>query len=211
MWKKLFSSAPRGLITAAIAMMIGATFVALAAQTNYLGTVFIADSTVPSRQLTITATGEILNRPSASGVVISAGNPSDGLANGIQVFQENDLLSLFNGTTWDRAFTCTSQAQVTVTAAATTEIVPLTASQVIRVCSFSVGMSATGTAQFVQGTGTNCGTGTASITPATSVSTGNIWELASGNGSVFRTGSGNALCVAAVTGNAQVFVSYAKY
>ena len=40
--------------------MVGAGAVAaLAAQTNYLGTVFIADTTTPSHQLTVNADGSI--------------------------------------------------------------------------------------------------------------------------------------------------------
>ena len=117
----------------------------------------------------------------------------------------------YNGSTWDRQFACTSQASATITAGATTEVVALTASQIIRVCSFTIGMSASGTAKFVQGTGTNCGTGTADIMPATQISTGNVLALSGGASSVLRTSSGSALCVTAATGNAQVYVNYAKY
>lgn len=52
-------SALRTLAIASASAVIAGTLVALAAQTNYLGTVFIADSTVPSRQLTISASGGI--------------------------------------------------------------------------------------------------------------------------------------------------------
>lgn len=161
--------------------------------------------------LQMTNRAETIVRLSASGALIQAGNPSDGLSNGIQVHQFNSLNSNYNGSTWDRQFACTSQASATITAGSTTEVVALTASQVIRVCSFTIGMSASGTAKFVQGTGTNCGTGTADIMPATQISTGNVLALSGGNSSVLRTSSGSALCVTAATGNAQVFVSYAKY
>ncbi len=336
----------RQLVLPAIAFMVGATFIAWAQQTNYLGTVFIADSVTPSQQMRIssgggmatggsvnttaptytngqfgevqlTTRGELIVRPSAAGAVISAGNPGDNLANGIQVFQENALLSVFDGTTWDRLrgtaeagvwvqgsvasaatdsgnpvkigglfsttaatvtsgqrsdiavgstgsvrvqlcnvndggstncvnlgsdnvdgasstsaaqrpimasrgwkyngstwdrdFACTSQASATVTAGATTEIVALTASQVIRVCAFTIGISASGTVKFVQGTGTNCGTGTADIMPATQLTSGEVIAMGDGTAAVLRTASANALCVTAATGNAQVFVSYAKY
>jgi hypothetical protein len=161
--------------------------------------------------LELTNKGETIVRLSASGALIQAGNPSDALANGVQVYQTNSLTSVYNGTTWDRQFACTSQASATITAGATTEVVALTASQIIRVCSFTIGMSASGTAKFVQGTGTNCGTGTADIMPATQISTGNVLALSGGNSSVLRTSSGSALCVTAATGNAQVYVNYAKY
>jgi hypothetical protein len=231
---------PKVVFVAALSAFMASSFVAWATQTNYLGTVFIADNDTPANQLSVTSGGgagisgvynssaptitngnrgdvqvssraELIVRPSASGALISAGNPSDGLSNGIQVFQENAMMSVYNGSTWDRMFACTNQASATVTAGATTEIVALTASQVIRVCAFTIGMSASGTVKFVQGTGTNCGTGTADIMPATQLSTGNVLAMGNGSAAVLRTSSANALCVTAATGNAQVYVSYAKY
>ena len=47
------------VVIAAIAAVIGATVVALATQTNYLGTVFIADTTTPSNQLKVNSDGSI--------------------------------------------------------------------------------------------------------------------------------------------------------
>lgn len=119
---------------------------------------------------------------------------------------------LFNGTAWDPQFTCPNSATISVTAAATTQIVALAASQIIRVCSFSVTMSAAGTAQFVYGTGSNCGTGTTSLTAATNLATATPWSLsAPSGGSLFRSASANALCVAAGIGNVVGFVTYAQF
>lgn len=119
---------------------------------------------------------------------------------------------MFNGSTWDRAFTCPSTATVSVTAGNTTEIVALTASQIIRVCSFAVSMSAAGTAKFVYGTGTNCGTGQADITAAINLGTTTPLAMtASAGSSVLRTIASNALCVTAATGNVTGFVTYAKF
>lgn len=117
----------------------------------------------------------------------------------------------FGGTTWERNFACPNTAVVNVTAAATTEIVSLTAAQVIRVCSMALTMSAAGTATIVNGTGTNCGTGTASLTGAMNLGTSVPLAMGSGYGSVLRTASGNALCISAVTGNVTGFITYAKY
>lgn len=117
----------------------------------------------------------------------------------------------FNGATWEDAITCNNIAVVNVTAAATTEIVPLTAGQSIRVCSFSVSMSLAGSAQFVNGTGSNCGTGTANLTGAIPLSTATPWSLSAGNANIFRAPVANALCLAAVTGNVTGFVSFAKF
>lgn len=113
--------------------------------------------------------------------------------------------------TWNTAFNCTNSAVVNVTAGNTTELIALTASQVIRVCSFAITESLAGTAAFVYGTGTNCATGQASLTGAMQIVTGGDIAMSAGNSSLFRTASANALCLTAVTGNITGFVSYAKY
>lgn len=137
---------------------------------------------------------------------------ADGVSNASATLTVTGRTGLFNGSTWDRAFTCTNSVVVNVTAAATTQLVALQASQVIRVCSFSVSMSAAGTAQFVYGTGSNCGTGTTNLTGVVTLATGTPWGLsAPEGGSLFRTASANALCLAAVTGNVTGFVTYAQY
>lgn len=117
----------------------------------------------------------------------------------------------FNGATWDRQFSCPLSAAVNVTAGATTELVALTASQTIRVCSFAITMSAAGTAQFVTGTGTNCGTGTANLTGAMTLGTTTPMAISAGGNSLLRSAVAGALCLAAVTGNVTGFVNYAKY
>lgn len=119
---------------------------------------------------------------------------------------------LFNGSTFDRAFTCPSSAVINVSAAATTQLVALASSQIIRVCSFVIsGDTAATTATFVYGTGANCGTGTTSLTGAMRmVDEGNI-SLTGMNGSLFRTAASNALCLTAATGAVTGFVTYAQY
>lgn len=48
------------IAAAAFSFMVGVgAMAALAAQTNYLGTVFIADSTIPTRQLVVNSDGSI--------------------------------------------------------------------------------------------------------------------------------------------------------
>lgn len=119
---------------------------------------------------------------------------------------------VFNGASWDRAFTCANTAQVSVTGGATTQIVALSGSTVIRVCSVALSMSAAGTVQWSYGTGTNCATGPTAIMAAMNLATGMPWALsAPTGGSLFRSAAGNALCLAAVTGNATGFITYAQY
>jgi len=119
---------------------------------------------------------------------------------------------LFNGSTWDREFTCPNSAIVNVAAAATTQIVALASSQIIRVCSFVIsGDTLATTATFVYGTGANCGTGTTSLTGAMRLADeGNI-SATGANGSLFRTIASNALCLTAATGAVTGFVTYAQY
>jgi len=136
----------------------------------------------------------------------------DGLTNTVNTYLFASYPLAYNGATWDKSFTCTSTASVSVTAGNTTQIVALSGSTNIRVCSFAITMSAAGTAQFVAGTGSNCGSGTANITAAMSLATATPLAMAAGPGvSVFRAGASNALCVAAVTGNVTGFVTYAQF
>lgn len=117
----------------------------------------------------------------------------------------------FTGSVWEKDFACDSSAVVSVTAGATTEIVALSGSTIVRVCSVAISMSAAGTAQFVYGTGANCGTGTTSLTGAIPLATATPLALSAGAGSLFRGAAANALCVAAVTGNVVGVISYARY
>ena len=142
----------------------------------------------------------------------------------------------FNGSTWDRnrgssaagqtvggfgsgasgtlygMSACDSSAVVNVAAGATTELVPLTASRSVRVCGFAITAdTAASTAKFVQGTGTNCGTGTADLTGAMAMGVASNVTLGSGLGELFKTTAANALCLTAVTGTITGVVSYARY
>lgn len=119
--------------------------------------------------------------------------------------------TLFNGSTWDRAFTCPNVANVNVTAGSTTQIVGLVAAQVIRVCSIAVSMSASGTFSILSGTGTNCGT-PAGATTAMTLNTGNPLNLvAPVGGSIYRSTSAGEICIAAVTGNVTGWITYAQF
>ena len=118
----------------------------------------------------------------------------------------------YNGSTWDRNFTCPFSAVINVSAAATTQLVALASSQIIRVCSFVIsGDTAATTATFVYGTGANCGTGTTSLTGAMRMPDEGSIALSGMNGSLFRTIASNALCLTAATGAVTGFVTYAQY
>lgn len=143
---------------------------------------------------------------------------------------------LYNGSTWDRPrgsatagltiggfgsgasgtlygmTACNSSAAVSVGPGTTVELVSLTASRAVRVCAFTIDAdTAASTAQFVYGTGTNCGTGTTNLTGAYALGVGQSVNVGSGLGELFKTAAGNALCLTAVTGTIAGHVSYAKY
>lgn len=119
--------------------------------------------------------------------------------------------TVLNGSTYDAEFTCPNTAAVSVTAGNTTQIVGLSGTTVIRVCSVSLGISLTGTVNVVTGTGTNCGTPTTISNPIPLV-TGQLWaQTAPAGGSLFRSTAGGEICIAAGTGNVTGFISYAQF
>lgn len=153
----------------------------------------------------------VVIKANAATAAANVNAPADGSSNSsaaLYAWAEN---AFYNGSTWDRGFTCANSAVVNVTAAATTQLVALASSQIIRVCSVAITMSAAGTAKFVYGTGSNCGTGTTDITGAFTLATGTPLTLSGMNGSVFRTIASNALCLTAVTGNVTGVISYAQF
>ncbi len=124
----------------------------------------------------------------------------------------NVVLQKVGSSTFDPGFTCPSSAVINVAAAATTQIVALASSQIIRVCSFVIsGDTLATTATFVYGTGANCGSGTTSITGAMRLPDEGSIALSGMNGSLFRTIASNALCLTAATGAVTGFVTYAQY
>lgn len=154
---------------------------------------------------------QIMSADSSSAITQVGG--SDGTSNSLTMYGGGSFGFNFNGTNWDRQYTCNSTAVINITAGNTTELVALTASQTIRVCSFSVSMTLTGTFQFVYGTGTNCATGTTNLTGAVPLAASTPWAMSVGGQgmNLFRGASANALCGAAVTGNGVGFLTYAKY
>lgn len=84
---------------------------------------------------------------------------------------------------------------INVNTATTTQLVALSGSTNIYVTSFDVIAGGTGNITFVYGTGTNCGTGTASLTGAYPLTAQAGIAKGNGSGPVLIVPSGNALCV----------------
>lgn len=149
---------------------------------------------------------------SADAIANTAAKPACATAAGvIGICYASTVPFVFNGSTWDRQFTCTSQATISVTAGSTTQIVALSGTTVIRVCNFTVSLSLAGTVSVLTGTGTNCGTPT-TVIPAMSLATGTPMSIQGpSGGSAFRGSAGGEICVTAATGNAVGYLTYAQY
>lgn len=105
---------------------------------------------------------------------------------------------------------CNQQVAIAVTAAATTQLIALSGSTVIRVCSIKTAISATGSYTLLSGTGSNCGT-PANSTGAMPLITGNADNWGDGTGVVWQGSAGGELCMTAVTGNLTGIIRYSQY
>lgn len=120
----------------------------------------------------------------------------------------------FNGASWDRQSYCTTSAPITVTGTSDTQIVALTASQIIRICDITVTLGGTAPTMTVEyGTGTNCATGKTALTGAMAPNTGTNLSINPGPMAALRSGSGAAVCLvlAGTSPTANGFISFAKY
>lgn len=114
---------------------------------------------------------------------------------------------------------CDSSAFVNFTTATTTQIVALVAAKSVRVCSYLISFVGSATANsfiFKSGTGTNCGTATASISPTiwgpTATGPGLAIAHGSGVGQLFTAGTANALCgTTSAATTVGVWVSYTQF
>lgn len=120
-------------------------------------------------------------------------------------------------TTLQPVVACDQSAFATVTAGSTSSIVNgLTSSPlgVVHVCSVVITMAATGTVQLVASALANCSS-PVNLTPAFHLAANTPLALGSGLGTVINGTPSSPtisnLCAAAVTGNADVFISYAVY
>ena len=113
-----------------------------------------------------------------------------------------------------------SSAAIAISTATTTQLVALSGTTAVYVCNYQAvaGAGTNPSLQFVYGTGSNCGTGTTSLTGAmatgvtvSATAPGPIFESSGGN-TLFKTAAGNALCLttAGTTPNFQGWVTYVQ-
>lgn len=86
---------------------------------------------------------------------------------------------------------CSTQSAITLTGAGDTEIIAATAGRTVRICELYLAAASAEDVKLTQGTGTNCGTGTADITGLFR----QITTLAIPTPNGIRGGVGNAICV----------------
>jgi hypothetical protein len=174
--------------------------VTLSAGTNNIGDVDVL--TFPDN--------EPFNLAQVAGAVPSATNPLPTRASDGSAFID---LREIEGQNNARPIYCGSTAFLDMSTATTTQIVALSGSTVVYVCSYAVMAGGTANVKLVRGTGTNCATGQAAITPNFPlVAQAGINRVAGGGNVVTKGNAGDAVCAtssAAVT--VVVEVSYAQF
>ena len=115
----------------------------------------------------------------------------------------------FNGSTWDRQFTCPSQAQVALSGTGYTQIVAASGSTVIRVCKVFV-TSVSGGNPVVNTF--NIAFGTCAGSPTQIFTAGGVTGFDEDFGGSLRSAASGALCVKESTANSDlVTVTYVQY
>ncbi len=107
---------------------------------------------------------------------------------------------------------CDSSAVYDASTSGSTQIVALTSGQTIYVCGFVLFSGGTANVKLVYGTGTNCATSPANMTPAFQLTAQTGASYGNGEGVVVQTAGSNALCVNSSAAVAvQALVTYTKF
>lgn len=107
--------------------------------------------------------------------------------------------------------TTTNAISIVGTVAGSTRIITGAAGKQIYVNSLLLVPTATAVVTFTYGTGTNCGTGTTSITGPMAFSAGQTVNYGVGNGAVFVLPPGTDLCIAIATAIAPGSLAYSLF
>ena len=105
----------------------------------------------------------------------------------------------------------TNQISITGTVAVATRVITGITGKRIYVTAVGLTPVATSVVTFTTGTGSNCGTGTASITGAMTFAAGQELNIGTGNGAIFVLPAGNDLCITIATAAAPGFLAYAIF
>lgn len=117
----------------------------------------------------VTVASDNTNIPTVNGATSTA--LADALSNtanlptfGSAAGTERELPFKFNGASWDRDFICTNQASFNLSGSGNTQIIAASGSTTVRICHISFSTTASEDIKITQGTGSNCGSGTADVT-----------------------------------------------
>jgi hypothetical protein len=124
---------------------------------------------------------------------------------------------IFNGTSWDRPIVCPNKAKLNTLGAATTQIVALSGATKIRICTATISNNnATATTlKFVEGTGANCGTGTADVSALMNIgatSTAPVFLNYGSTAPLTITTGGDALCLtSSAASSLEITITYEQH
>lgn len=99
---------------------------------------------------------------------------------------------IFNGASWDRQYVCTLQGTFSSSSAGNQQLIALSSATTIRLCTINFSTSIPENVSITRGTGTNCGTGTATIQAITAA---NAFDFEPGPLSAIRGTVGAAICI----------------
>lgn len=166
------------------------------------------------RRLLTSTGGHLTNRPASTSTAMA-----DDLSNTQPIPSGEDSGAtspvqrvfpfVYDGSTWDRQAKCVTSAAITLTGSGNTQIIAAPGAGQLRICHISLGFASAVGVKLTNGTGANCGTGTADVTGVYQNITGLALDFVAGPLLVPTT---NALCVnlsAAVNGGG--VVSYVAY
>jgi hypothetical protein len=171
--------------------------------------------TLPSVTIGTFPDNEPINVAQMNGVAVTMGNGAAGT--GVQrvtIASDTTGVVQVKGQNSTSPIYCTESAFLNMTTATTTQIVALSGSTVIYVCSYSIHVGGAADVKLVSGTGTNCVTGQAdeSTNYDFGAADAGINRTAGGGNIVLKTDAGDALCVTSSAAvDVDVEVSYAQF
>ncbi len=113
--------------------------------------------------------------------------------------QNSTICYTTNGTNCVKSVQAALSVPISVAAATTTQLVALSAGKRIYITAWDVISAGTGTVTLVYGTGTNCGSGTTSLTGAYPLIAQAGIAKGNGLGPILFVPAGNAICIAVST------------
>lgn len=159
--------------------------------------------------------GSAVTQPVSIASATGGDQSADGLATSLVGLNGRDFGYIFNGSTWDRNFSCQNTAVITVAAGTTVQIVALAAAKKVYVCSFVISTSNTTSSTgnvFKTGTGTLCATGITSLTGSMHMGPLGHIELSAPTGSpLFKSAAASAICLTNGTNGVDGFLTYAQF